>query len=644
MHPENKYLTISNFILFVFLSFTCTAQSPEIDSLKNLLKTNLEDDVKMEIYADLSDKHIYIDPTIAKKYNDTLSSIATELNNEKYIYKSKYNASVILSRLGNFEESIDILTPCFAYYIAQQDSINLAKAYYQLGASNIRIDNMDEAIESLIVALKITDKTDDLKMKSSVLNALAIVYKNTYQTKKALHYFNKAIELCFTRKDTNGLAITYNGAGVLYLHQDSLDKAMYYFENAMFFSEKSNNRAGIGYQHRNMGVVHQKRGEYEQAEARHLKALEIRKKMGQKLTIGGSYSDLGEVCLSKKEYKKAAIYFENALSIFNEMKAVSAEVKIYEQLARLYKEDKQFEKAYSNQEKYYSIRDTLKNNELREKINNLELKYDSEKKDNEIVMKNLEIKEGKKRKTVWTILTGVLFISTLLFWYAFSQSKKRKKQEILAITRDSQIRSLEALLEGEEKERSRIAKELHDGVNGDLSAIKYKLSSMMEQNSIAITDAIKMIDNSCEQVRAISHNLIPPSLEKFNLQGALLSYCERLNVNYDIHFTYQHLGETLALDKNIELNIFRIVQELLTNSIKHAKANEVTVQTSFRNQLLQITIEDNGIGFGDKEIQNKGIGLKNIQSRIDYLNAKTDFTSNKNGTSYLIEMNITSHD
>jgi signal transduction histidine kinase len=230
-----------------------------------------------------------------------------------------------------------------------------------------------------------------------------------------------------------------------------------------------------------------------------------------------------------------------------------------------------------------------------------------------------------------------LMVSILLF-ILYKQYRKQKDKEIISLKREQQVKTLESLILGEEKERFRIAKELHDGVNGDLSAIKYKLTSLLEKNNIVINEAVEMIDKSCEHVRAISHNLIPPSLEKFNLIEAVDDYCASANDIHEPEITFQHIGKEVNIPKKVEVNIFRIIQEIITNSIKHAKATEINVQVSNQNNNLQITIEDNGVGFNKDKVSGDGIGLKNIQSRVDYLNASLDLVSNNKGTSYTIEI------
>ncbi len=163
---------------------------------------------------------------------------------------------------------------------------------------------------------------------------------------------------------------------------------------------------------------------------------------------------------------------------------------------------------------------------------------------------------------------------------------------------------------------------------------------MLEHNTAVVNEVVAMIDKSSEQVRAISHNLVPPSLEKFNLVEALEDYCATMNEVHEQLVTFQHLGEKIHISKNNEINIYRIVQELVSNSIKHSGADEITVQISSRENSILITVEDNGQGFDPDKIDGKGIGLKNIDSRIAYLNSTKDLISNSKGTSYTITIDL----
>jgi signal transduction histidine kinase len=185
---------------------------------------------------------------------------------------------------------------------------------------------------------------------------------------------------------------------------------------------------------------------------------------------------------------------------------------------------------------------------------------------------------------------------------------------------------------------------LHDGLNGDLSAIKYRLSTLEESGLSAIdtenlTKVINMINESCAQVRSISHNLMPSSILDYGLIESVKEYCVKINNSDSFKIEFQTFGNYVSLSKKTETVIYRIIQELVTNILKHSKATEAMIQFNYREDELFITVEDNGIGF-DKNAISKGIGHKNIQTRIDFLNAQLDVESSSAGTSYTISIDL----
>ena len=217
----------------------------------------------------------------------------------------------------------------------------------------------------------------------------------------------------------------------------------------------------------------------------------------------------------------------------------------------------------------------------------------------------------------------------------------KQKNEQLKTRHQLEITKLNALIEGEEKERNRIAQDLHDGINGDLSAIKFQLMAFKNKlandvNKENLEKSIAMIDTTCEQVRTISHNLTPYTISQYGLSVALEQFCNKMN-HAGVLIDYQWFGEDLVLPKNRQTSMYRIVQELVQNAIKHAKAKEILVYCNNLEEFLNITIEDDGIGF-DESKQTKGIGLINIEKRVNYLNAKMEIESSNQGTTILISI------
>lgn len=193
----------------------------------------------------------------------------------------------------------------------------------------------------------------------------------------------------------------------------------------------------------------------------------------------------------------------------------------------------------------------------------------------------------------------------------------------------------EAVLKGEEKERTRLARDLHDGLGGMLSGIKYSFQNMKgnliltQENAQDFERSMDMLDSSIREMRRVAHNLMPEALVKFGLDTALKDFFKEINRSGILKVRYQSIGlDTTSLDQTLSITVYRIIQELINNTIKHAGASEAVVQISLSDGQLSITAEDNGKGFDLAKVKGvKGIGWSNIQNRIDFLKGTFDIRS-----------------
>jgi two-component system, NarL family, sensor kinase len=201
------------------------------------------------------------------------------------------------------------------------------------------------------------------------------------------------------------------------------------------------------------------------------------------------------------------------------------------------------------------------------------------------------------------------------------------------------------MLKGQEEERSRMAKDLHDGLGGMLSGVKLSLGAMKgnmilsEANTRLFASVLDQLDHSINEMRRVAHNMMPEALVKLGLQQAVQDYCDGLNESNNLKFNTQFYGLEKRLDTASEIVVYRIVQELLNNVVKHANASEVLVQLMRHEKNLNITIEDNGRGFIVGEVDSqRSVGLNNVRSRVDYLKGQLDIKSAPGaGTSIHIE-------
>ena len=205
----------------------------------------------------------------------------------------------------------------------------------------------------------------------------------------------------------------------------------------------------------------------------------------------------------------------------------------------------------------------------------------------------------------------------------------------------------QAIVQGQEEERSRLAKDLHDGLGGILSSTKYSLNNMREnfiispENAIAFERTMTMLNQSITELRRVAHNMMPETLMKLSLSEALEDFCAQVTQSGALQVSYQSFGiDNLSLENQVKITVYRIVQELINNAIKHAVAATATVQVLCNDNKLNITVEDDGKGF-DKTIliDSGGIGYKNLQSRISFLKGTIDIQSQTGkGTSVYIEI------
>jgi signal transduction histidine kinase len=324
----------------------------------------------------------------------------------------------------------------------------------------------------------------------------------------------------------------------------------------------------------------------------------------------------------------------------------------YRQLAELHRATGKYDIALRYMDSLMMIKDTLTNADKARAINHLEIKYKTYEKDLKITENELLIEKQKNALTrknllVWAIGSVIVFLVGLLFFrYRNTRNKERLQQEqIKSLQQENTIGILNAKVEGEEKERGRIARELHDGIGGMLSATMMRLSTLPRQaaeaaEAPAYKEAMILLGEMGDEIRKTSHNLMPESLLKQDLSDALNTLCSTLQADGKHEITYQYYGDYSLLSQDVKLNVYRIIQELLKNIMQHAHATKVLVQTVLHEGSLNITVEDNGAGFETGK-STVGIGLYNLEARVHSLNGHytLDSASDK-GTTVNIELDL----
>jgi two-component system NarL family sensor kinase len=361
----------------------------------------------------------------------------------------------------------------------------------------------------------------------------------------------------------------------------------------------------------------------------------------------------GEAYSMQHNWKKAIAVTEPALAKANGLKIIHLVDHAHKTLADSYEGLGQFKLANEHRKQYSLLRDSLQLVQKLEMMYDMEVKYRISDKDKQLALKELAIErnEGRIRsKNFWIITISAGFVLILVISILIYRNNYHKQtlqaEKIRNLRQDLQIASLQAMVNGEEKERSRIARELHDGIGGTLAAIRTRVSAMVRKYKTAHTnddfnELMQMLEEASADLRKTAHNLMPEILLQEGLSRASTLFCERVRKGHSLQINTEIWGKVRRLPGDVELTAYRIIQELIHNILKHAGATQALVQIVFHETQLCITVEDNGRGMPADGSPKEGIGLRTIRERVKLLNGQIDTVSTPGqGTSVYIELDL----
>jgi two-component system NarL family sensor kinase len=283
-------------------------------------------------------------------------------------------------------------------------------------------------------------------------------------------------------------------------------------------------------------------------------------------------------------------------------------------------------------------------------MNMMDMSLQTAERDKKISRNSLKLihqQHKLDRQYVWILVIscGALLLAVLLFLlYRNNQYRRRRQEEqILLLGKEQEVLQLKALMQGEEQERARFARELHDGFVSQLSAIKMNFS-VLDASCITPSqqqEHIDQLEETIRELRKTAHNLMPEILLNAGLCEAVQLYCDRVNQAHTLFIDFRTYGYLPALDSGFELPLYRMIQEAVQNIVKHSGATQAIIQFNYDNRILGITVEDNGCGILQNTSELQGTGLHNFKARVQGLNGQFHFTGTKDiGTTLYFEFEL----
>lgn len=633
--------------LFFISLLLGNAQDKRSDSLLKLLEVANEDISKVNLLLKVGGEFENNDPQRAASYYEQAKLLSSKLSYDEGVYNSLVGYSLTYYRKGSFDSSISKLNEAMEVSKRLNDKIKIAITNLNIGNAYTAKGDFEKAIEYSLEGAKVIEATDDELLKAKLYDALQILYNYRSEYGKAILYGEKALLVARKEKDKLflakclvNLALNYNGKG-------RFNEAESLLKEGLKIGQDKNDKLIESTVLMNLAEIALKKKDTKKIILYSSRSLQLSKEMGAFDSEALALRALGMAYLLETKIDSAKYYANMAYSIDTLYAFKKETVEILNLLSHLSFASGNMQEGFDFDNKASQSIEIIINEIISAQSAELEKKYETEKKESQIILQNAQLQKRKNLNFVLIAAAATLLLISLLSFRNYKQKQILQQQRINELEKEKQLTATEAILKGEEQERSRLAKDLHDGLGGMLSGIKYSFQSMKgnlimtPENHQAFERSMDMLDSSIKEMRRVAHNMMPESLIRFGLDTALKDYCTSVSKSGALEVNYQSIGlADLTLDQTKAISVYRIIQELIGNTLKHGAAKNAIVQVTKSDNTLAITVEDDGKGFDTHILDNsKGIGWINIKNRVDFLKGKLDVSSEVDrGTSTHIEL------
>lgn len=652
------YLTL----LTCFVVSFCYAQTEQKrDSLLIVLQKTPADSAKVQVLLDIS--KLYHTAAEARPWIDKAIALSRKINYPLGVANCLTNYNLYLYLEGKYEE---VLKNCdIGIKIAQP-----LKAHKTVGVFYNYIANIHnfrgEQRQALSHYLKALDEVNQAivppNFPITIEGNIVKLYNDLREYQKALAYGLKCIERAENTGSESAAGYICQHVATSYQVLKQLKKSRFYWEKCLKIAQKTTDPHLTAVALSSLGGILSNEGNSQKALEYYERSQKIAQENQDEEVEMLNFHGIAEEYYWKKQWQQAYELALRAVQIGEKNQYQEYLTNLYLLLSDIEIGRGRLETGDKWRQKWHDLRTSIINETVIRATQELETKYQTEKKTQQIKalqqqqeIQQLSIRQKNLLIYGMTALLGLAIILGLVYYRYFRQKQRIAEQEnqlqeqkIRQLEQEKQLSAVDGMLRGQEEERSRLARDLHDGLGGMLSGIKSSLTAMRgnqivpEESAMAFGRVIDTLDTSIQELRRVARNMMPEALVRFGLKDALQDYVDYLNQSGKQGIDYQTFGLEERLPQSIEIIVFRIVQELLNNVQKHAKATQTIVQLIRDGERFHLTVEDNGKGFDTSRLaQEKGIGWLNIQSRTDYLNGTLDVTSTiGKGTSVNIEFKV----
>lgn len=626
------------FIMYGLLTFIFQIQADYTDSLVNIVNTQrhtpteklaLYDTICTSIQDDLKRtiKHTFDALSFAQKYKDKVR--ASRYSN---IIGGSYDAMAVYdSSLYYFEKALTL-------GIEAGDNDREASALLNIANSYHRQNKYTLALEYYMKLIPLNEALGVWDRHVATLGNIAEIYVDLKNFSRAEYYIEQADKLANEHGFTHLLLQSYYVRGCISMAKGEYEKALDYQFKSAEISHRIEYTTYESYSMQSIAQIYIRLMDYGNALRYAQECLYLSERLGDPKLCARAWTLLSDIYYKQKQYKECIVAASQAFALDSMSLDIIPGLAYNIALSNMYLGNRKETEIFL--EKYSFLKDQYIDTHYRDAMLDMEIKYETEKKEIRI---NLLEKEKELYIGLGIVCVTALFLALGLFliWHRLNiQKQKLSRQQIKQLEQEKQLIATQSLLDGETAERSRLSRDLHDGLGGMLSVIKLNLGNMKlnsakeGMNVEHYNKAMQMLDDSVNELRRVAHHMMPESLMRYGLKVSLEDFCLAIP-----GASFLYLGEDdQRLDNRLEVVLYRSTYELVNNALKHANAKHINVQLIIDKNVVSLTVSDDGIGFTPETVIS-GLGLENIRTRVSAYNGKMNiYSSQGNGTEINIEI------
>lgn len=651
---RHKHLLFLLLILFMKVVF---AQQAKIDSMLNVIEQTNNDSIRYHLVNSVGFTYIFQSP-------DKFMPFA-----EKHLVKAKkagfrsgianlYNNIGIYYDVQGQRDSSEVYFNKALRYSEQYALHNVhSKSLNNLGMFHWNKGEFKKALPYFFDALELLNKTESnekrrKQFESKYRNNIGLIYQEMKLYEKAIKSHHIALSTREKYDMRSELPPSYTNLGICYRHLGKRDSAFYYLNKSLRVSTEEGLLKEQKIAHDNLGNVYQDAGEINQAIFHYNKSIQLGKELPNTsnsdiITLG----NLVHLYNTREEWNKSLKAIDLAENILEQDADAKRFAKdIFRNGAITFFKTGNASKGEAYLEQFVTLQDSTFTKENADLFAEYEARFDSQEKERQLLqernrtqqleLENLASEQTlvRQKNTIYLLIIGILFIGSAGYFFYWRKRQKLKEEKNQALLK-AKTENIRNVISAQEKERERLARELHDGLVQEIRMLKTELNDTESIDEETKNKLAHRISNLKNDARNLAYEIMPTALRKSGLVQATRDLVNNSFSSGSIQAEFFAGQDHIEVAEQVKTNVYRILQEAINNIIKHSEAKEVHVSMNQLNNTLIVTVEDDGKGF-DRVSSRPSIGLKSMESRAALINGSLDIESSEKGTTLTVRIKL----